>query len=109
LLQFDSLILTSFTIIMTVDMCFKTHAQLASSSEFSLAKSEKNWPNIEKLSVGGEKTLARLASGFVFLLANPDFNSSLASWRVVIRTIVLYLIVYQQRTIPFTNLPCCYG
>jgi hypothetical protein len=35
--------------------------------------------------VRGGKTLARLASGFVFLLANPEF-SHLASWRVVIRT-----------------------
>jgi hypothetical protein len=33
-----------------------------------------------------EKTLARLASGFVFLLAKPYFFSYLASWRVVIRT-----------------------
>jgi hypothetical protein len=31
-----------------------------------------------------EKTLARLASWFVFLLANPEFHSHLASWRVVI-------------------------
>jgi hypothetical protein len=34
----------------------------------------------------GEKNLARLAIGFVFLLANPEFYSHLASWRVVIRT-----------------------
>jgi hypothetical protein len=33
-----------------------------------------------------EKTFARLASGFVFLLANPKFYSHLASWQVVIRT-----------------------
>jgi hypothetical protein len=33
----------------------------------------------------GEKTLARLASWFVFLLANPEFHSHLASWRVVTR------------------------
>jgi hypothetical protein len=36
--------------------------------------------------VRGEKTLARLASGFVFLLANSEFYSHLANWRVVIRT-----------------------
>jgi hypothetical protein len=29
--------------------------------------------------VRGEKSLARLASGFVFLLANPEFYSHLAS------------------------------
>jgi hypothetical protein len=33
-----------------------------------------------------KKKLARLASGFVFLLTNPEFFSHLASWRVVIRT-----------------------
>jgi hypothetical protein len=32
------------------------------------------------------KKLARLASEFVFLLANPEFYSYLASWQVVIRT-----------------------
>jgi hypothetical protein len=36
--------------------------------------------------VGGKKILARLASGFVFLLANSKFYSHLASWLVVIRT-----------------------
>jgi hypothetical protein len=33
-----------------------------------------------------EKHLARLVSGFVFLLVNPEFYSHLASWRVVIHT-----------------------
>jgi hypothetical protein len=36
--------------------------------------------------VRGEKTLARLANGFAFLLAKPEFYSHLASWRVVIGT-----------------------
>jgi hypothetical protein len=36
--------------------------------------------------VRGGKTLARLASMFVFLLAIPEFYLHLASWRVVIRT-----------------------
>jgi hypothetical protein len=36
--------------------------------------------------VRGEKILARLASGFVFLLAKPEFYSHLASWRVVFWT-----------------------
>jgi hypothetical protein len=31
----------------------------------------------------GRKTLARLANGFVFLLANPEFYSHLVSWSVV--------------------------
>jgi hypothetical protein len=31
-------------------------------------------------------TRASLASGFLFLLAKPEFHSHLASWRVVIRT-----------------------
>jgi hypothetical protein len=34
----------------------------------------------------GEKILARLASGFVLLLAKSEFYSHLVSWRVVIRT-----------------------
>jgi hypothetical protein len=34
----------------------------------------------------GKKFLARLAGGFIFLLANPEFYSHLASWRVGIRT-----------------------
>jgi hypothetical protein len=42
--------------------------------------------NIKRVSERGEKKLARLASGFVFLLANPEFYSPLASWRVVNRT-----------------------
>jgi hypothetical protein len=36
--------------------------------------------------VRGEKFLGRLASGFAFLLANPEFHSHLASWQVVIST-----------------------
>jgi hypothetical protein len=35
---------------------------------------------------GGKKTLAKLASTFKKLLANPKFHSHLASWRVVIST-----------------------
>jgi hypothetical protein len=61
-----------------------TLAKLAST--FSLAKSENNWPNIQTLSVRGKTNFARLASEFVFLLANPEFYSHLASWQVVIRT-----------------------
>jgi hypothetical protein len=34
----------------------------------------------------GKKQLARWASGFIFLLANPEFYSHLTSWLVVIRT-----------------------
>jgi hypothetical protein len=72
-----------------VNKFFKTLTKLASSSQFSLTKSKNNWrnnwPNTWKLSVRGKK-IARLTSGFVFLLANPEFYSHLASWRVVIRT-----------------------
>jgi hypothetical protein len=70
-----------------VDKFFKILAEV-----FLLAKSEINEPKIQKGSVRGEKTLARLASGFVFLLANPDFYSHLVSWRVrvVVRTAVLH-------------------
>jgi hypothetical protein len=53
-----------------VDKFFKT---LASNSVFSLAKSENNWPKIQQESARGEKALARLASGFLFLLAKPAF------------------------------------
>jgi hypothetical protein len=68
-----------------VDKFFKTLAKLASSSVFSLAKSKKLLAkNIE--SIRGKKTLARLASVFVFLLAYPEFYSQLASWQVVIHT-----------------------
>jgi hypothetical protein len=62
-----------------VDKFFKTLAKLASSSVFSLAKSENHWPKIKKGSMSGEKTHARLASGFAFLLANPEFYSHLVS------------------------------
>jgi hypothetical protein len=48
---------------------------LASRPVLSLAKTENNWPNIKKGSVRGKKTLARLASWFVFILANPEFYS----------------------------------
>jgi hypothetical protein len=40
----------------------------------------------ENIDSDREKTLARLASVFVFLLANHKFYSHLASWRVVICT-----------------------
>jgi hypothetical protein len=36
-----------------------------------------------------KQILARLASGFAFLLANPEFHSHLTSWRVVIRAPVM--------------------
>jgi hypothetical protein len=63
-----------------VDKFFKTLAKLASSSVFSLAKSENNWPKLYKGSVSGEKkNLARLVCGFTVLLANPEFYSHLAS------------------------------
>jgi hypothetical protein len=89
-----------------VNKFFSGHslAKLASSSELSLAKSENNWPKYRKSHGGptthdsiliragvrsdrqeeeedgeGEKSLARLANGFVFLLANPEFHSHLAS------------------------------
>jgi hypothetical protein len=68
------------TVTRGVDKFYKTHAKLASSLAFSLAKSENNnWPIILKVSVRGEKTIARLTSGFVILLANPEFYSHLAS------------------------------
>jgi hypothetical protein len=41
--------------------------------EFSLAKSENNWPSLKKLSVRGKEILVRLANTFVFLLAKPEF------------------------------------
>jgi hypothetical protein len=44
--------------------------------------------NVESIELV-KKQLDRLASGSVFLLANPKFYSYLASWRVVIRTSVL--------------------
>jgi hypothetical protein len=58
-----------------VDNCFKTLASRQVRKQ--LAK--------ERVSERGKK-LARLASGLVFLLANPEFYSHLASCRVVIRT-----------------------
>jgi hypothetical protein len=71
-----------------VNKIFKTLASLANRSVFSLAKSENNRPNkcIKRVSERGKKTLARLASEFVFLLANLEFYLHLASWRAIIRT-----------------------
>jgi hypothetical protein len=76
-----------------VDKFFKTLAKLANIQEFSLAKSEKMVKNTERVSERG-KTIVRLASGFVFLLANPEFCSHLASWRVVIFTPSMYVFMY---------------
>jgi hypothetical protein len=73
-----------------VDKFFKTLSKLASSSVFLLGKSENNWPKIKGKGEG--KNLARLASEFVFLLANPEFYSRLVSWRVVIRTPVILIL-----------------
>jgi hypothetical protein len=72
---------------------FKSLAKLASSLVWRVVKnvhssSQKRKQlaqNIKTVSEG-EKTLARLVSGFVFLHANPEFYSHLASGRVVIRT-----------------------
>jgi hypothetical protein len=66
-----------------LDKFFKTLAKLANGhSPSQKTGAENNCPNI----VEGKKTLAMLASEFVFLLANPEFYSHLASWRVVTRT-----------------------
>jgi uncharacterized ion transporter superfamily protein YfcC len=54
-------------------------AKVANSSVFSLAKSEKNQKYRKSKREEEKKNLARLASGFVFLLANPEFYSQLAS------------------------------
>jgi hypothetical protein len=60
---------------MGVDKFFKTLAKLASCSVISLAKSDNNWPKLFTGSVRGKNIFARLASGFVSLLANPEFYS----------------------------------
>jgi hypothetical protein len=62
---------------MGVDKFFKTLARLASSSQFSVRKQLAQ--NIERFSEK-EKILTRLASGFLLLLAKPEFYSDLASW-----------------------------
>jgi hypothetical protein len=47
---------------------------------FSFAKSENNCrKNIESISKWGKKKLAKVANGFVVLLANPEFYSHLVS------------------------------
>jgi hypothetical protein len=62
-----------------VDKFFKT-------LEIFTRQIRKQLSKIYKGSERGKKTLASLASGFIFLLANPEFYSHLASWRMVIRT-----------------------
>jgi hypothetical protein len=42
--------------------------------------------NIERVCERDKKNPTRVASGFVFLLAKPEFYSHLASWRVLIST-----------------------
>jgi hypothetical protein len=58
----------------------KTLAKVASSSEFSLAKLEKQLAHIIERVSERKKNLASLASGFVLLLAKPEFYSHLVSW-----------------------------
>jgi hypothetical protein len=62
-----------------VDNVFDDTRQTGEQLRLMLAMSGNNWPNVQKLSVSGEKSLARLASGFVFLLANPKFYLHVAS------------------------------
>jgi hypothetical protein len=62
-----------------VNKFFKTLAKLVSSSGFPHAKSENNWPQIYRKGKYEGKQVARLANGLVFLLANPEFYSHLAS------------------------------
>jgi hypothetical protein len=54
---------------------FTRQPQWRGISVFSLVNSENNWPgNLEMVGKRRKKN-ARLASGFVFLLANPEFYS----------------------------------
>jgi hypothetical protein len=71
------------------DKFFKTLAKLVSSLDelgiFTRPIRKQLAKKIERVSEMGKK-LARLASGFASSLANPEFYSHLASWRVVICT-----------------------
>jgi hypothetical protein len=49
---------------------------------------DKFFKTLVSLASSGKKILFMLANGLVFLLANPEFYSHLASWRVVIHTAV---------------------
>jgi hypothetical protein len=63
--------------------------------EYSLAKSGNNWPkNIERVSESRKKNLTRLLIGFVFLLANPELYSHLASWQVVLAPLAYEYYLY---------------
>jgi hypothetical protein len=68
-----------------VDKFFKT-------SIFTRQVRKQLAKNIERVNEG-KKPLARLANGFVFLLANPEFYLHLLSWQVVIRTPALWLTI----------------
>jgi hypothetical protein len=57
-----------------------------------------------KDSVKGEQTLATMASGFLFLLAKPEFHSHLASWRVHVHTPVRFSCCnYMQQPLHSTS------
>jgi hypothetical protein len=67
------------SIVRGVNKLLKTLAKLVSSSVISLAKSENNWAKNRETVSERETNLARLASGFVFLLANSELYSHLSS------------------------------
>jgi hypothetical protein len=52
---------------------------------FLLSSQETTGPIYRNCQWEGKKNLARLVSGFVFLLANSELYLHLSSWRVVIR------------------------
>jgi hypothetical protein len=71
-----------------VDKVLKTLAKLASSfTIFTRQVRKRLAKTIERVSERENKPSPDSRRvGFVFLLANPEFYSHLASWRVVIRT-----------------------
>jgi hypothetical protein len=79
-----------------VEKFFQTLARLASNNEFSLAKSENILGSRMEESVREEKTLAKLASWFLFLLSTAEFHLHFAIWRVVIPTPGLIQEWYQR-------------
>jgi hypothetical protein len=69
-----------------VGISFSRHSPIWRVGQYFHSPSQKTaGQNIGRVSERGKK-LARLASGFVFLLAKHKVYSHLASWRVVIRT-----------------------
>jgi hypothetical protein len=83
-----------------VDTFFHTLARGVENFYSPNQKTTRDWA--KNNSLRENKTLV---SGFLFLLAKPEFYSHLAGWRVVIRTPAVHFLTMAHHDIIITKTP----